>query len=104
MEWAVYIESTHGVCSCVKICCIVSVVHVKYCNHLLAVNMAGVACRRLWCACGWKNIGMEVHKCTVVLFIPTLFGCFLGIPPLCVFSCFFCVTYFNCLFFLAGGI
>ena len=27
------------------------VVHVKYCNHLLAVDMAGVACRGLWCAC-----------------------------------------------------
>ena len=26
------------------------VVHVKYCNHLLAVDMAGVACRGLWCA------------------------------------------------------
>ena len=23
---------------------------VKCCNHLLAVNMAGVACRGLWCA------------------------------------------------------
>ena len=32
------------------------VVHVKYCNHLLAVDMAGVACRGLWCACGWKNV------------------------------------------------
>ena len=32
------------------------VVHVKYCNHLLAVDMAGVACRGLLCACGWKDI------------------------------------------------
>ena len=30
-------------------------VHVKYCNHLLAVDMAGVACRGLWYACCWKN-------------------------------------------------
>ena len=33
---------------------------VKYCNHLLAVDMAVdmacVACRGLWCACGWKNV------------------------------------------------
>ena len=28
---------------------------------------------------GWKNTGMGVRKGTVVLFIPTLFGCFLGI-------------------------
>ena len=32
------------------------VVHVKYCNHLLAMNMAGVACRELCCACSWKNV------------------------------------------------
>ena len=25
------------------------VVHVKYCNQLLAADMAGVACRGLWC-------------------------------------------------------
>ena len=31
------------------------VVHVKYCNHLLAADMARVACRGLWCACCWKN-------------------------------------------------
>ena len=32
------------------------VVDVKY-NHLLVVDMAGVACRGLWSACGWKNAG-----------------------------------------------
>ena len=34
-----------------------------------------------------KDIGMGVRKGTVVLFVPTLFGCFLGIPYLymCVF-------------------
>ena len=31
------------------------VVDVK-CNHLLVVDMAGVACRGLWSACGWKNV------------------------------------------------
>ena len=34
---------------------VMCVVHVKYCNHLLAVDMAGVACMGLWCACDWKN-------------------------------------------------
>ena len=29
---------------------------LKYYNHLLAVVMAGVACRGLWCACGWNNV------------------------------------------------
>ena len=33
-----------------------SVIDVKYCNHLLAVDMAGAACRGLWRACGWKNV------------------------------------------------
>ena len=67
------------------------VVHVKYCNHLLAVDMAGVACRGLWCACCWKmskDIGMGVRKGTVVSFVPTWFGYFLGIPSLYVFSFF----------------
>ena len=51
-----------------------------------------------------KDIGMEVHKGTVVSFIPTLFGCFLGIPSLYAFSFFFLnvffVTCFSC--FLGG--
>ena len=53
VEWAIYIEST---------CCMISysvrscVVHVKYCNHLLAVDMAGVACRGLWFVCDRKNV------------------------------------------------
>ena len=33
-----------------------------------------------------KDIGMGVRKGTVVSFVPTLFGCFLGIPSLYVFS------------------
>ena len=40
---------------------------------------------------GWKiseDIGMGVRKGTVVSFVPTLFGCFLGIPSLYVFSFF----------------
>ena len=40
-----------------------------------------------------KDIGMGVRKGTVVSFVPALFGCFLGIPTLYVFSflkCFFC--------------
>ena len=68
MDWAEYI--------CVYLCIIsysVSscVVHVKYCNHLLAADMAGVACRGLWCACCWKDIGMGVRKGTAVSFVPT---------------------------------
>ena len=35
-----------------------------------------------------KDIWMGVRKGTVVSFIPTLFGCFLGIPSLYVFSFF----------------
>ena len=37
-----------------------------------------------------KDIGMGVCKGTVVSFVPTLCGCFLGIPSLYVFSFFFC--------------
>ena len=33
-----------------------------------------------------KDIGMGVRKGTVVSFVPTLFGCFLRIPSLYVFS------------------
>ena len=33
-----------------------------------------------------KDIGMGVHKGNVVLFVPSLFGCFLGISSLYVFS------------------
>ena len=72
------------------------VIHVKYCNHLLAVDMAGVACRGLCMRVVGqmsKDIGMRVRKGTVVLFVPTLFGCFLGIPSLYVFSkCILCLT------------
>ena len=32
-----------------------------------------------------KDIGMGVRKGTVVSFVPTLFGCFLGIPSLYLF-------------------
>ena len=31
------------------------------------------------------EMGMGVRKGTVVSFVPTLFGCFLGIPSLCLF-------------------
>ena len=61
------------------------VVDVKYCNHLLAVDMAGVACRGLWCACGWKNVkGWESVKILwCCSFLPCkMFGCFLEIPSL----------------------
>ena len=37
-----------------------------------------------------KDIGMGVSKGTVVSFVPTLFGCFWGIPFLYVFSFFLC--------------
>ena len=53
VDWAEYIESSYlcmisySVSSCV--------VHIKYCNHLLAADMAGVACRGLWCACCWNS-------------------------------------------------
>ena len=42
---------------------------------------------------------MGVRKGTVVLFVPTLFGCFLGIPFLYVFAFkMFFVTCFSCFF------
>ena len=53
------------------------VVRVKYCNHLLAVDMAGVACRGLRVHVVGKmskDIGMGVRRGTVVSFVPTLFG------------------------------
>ena len=37
-----------------------------------------------------KDIGMGVSKGTVVSFVPTLFGCFLGIPSLYVSKMLFC--------------
>ena len=43
-----------------------------------------------------KDIGMGVRKGTVVSFVPTLLGCFLGIPSLYVFSffkMFFCYLF-----------
>ena len=39
-----------------------------------------------------KDIGMGVRKGTAVSFVPTLFGCFLGIPSLHV--CSFCIMFF----------
>ena len=36
------------------LCEVTCVVHVKYCNHLLAVDMAGMGAFR--CVCGWKNV------------------------------------------------
>ena len=78
-------------------CCIVKCCN---CHILLAVDMAGVACYELVCVCvcvcvcererGWKN-GKRYRDdnpsgyCGI---IPTLFGCFLGIPSLYVFKCF----------------
>ena len=58
-------------------------------NHSLAVDMAGVARRGLCMRVVGKmskDIGMGVSKGTVVSFVPTLFGCFWGIPFLYVFS------------------
>ena len=52
-----------------------------------------------------KMSGMGVCKGTVVSFVPTLFGCFLGIPSLYVCSflkMFFC-DLFQLLFFGGGG-
>ena len=57
--------------------------------------------------CMWlekcQKIGMGVHKGIVVSFIPTLFGCFWGIPSLYVSFClmFFVTSGFS--FFLVGG-
>ena len=80
------------------------VVHVKYCNHLLAMDMAGVACRGFCMRVVGKCQKMGIRKGTVVSFIPTLFGCFLEIPSLYVFSffkCFFCDC--SSSFFWGGG-
>ena len=38
-----------------------------------------------------KDIGMRVRKGTMVSFVPTLFGYFLGIPSLYVFPFFYYV-------------
>ena len=48
-----------------------------------------------------KDIGMGVRKGTVMSFVPTLFGCFLGIPSLYVCSFFF--MFFRDLFQLFFG-
>ena len=37
------------------------------------------------CVVGQKDIGMGIHKCTVMSFVPTLFGCFLGIPSIIMY-------------------
>ena len=38
------------------------VVHVKYCNHLLAVDIAGVACRGLWCVCVVGKMSKDIAR------------------------------------------
>ena len=40
MDWAVYIESTYSTCRCVNVIVRSCAVQIKYCNHLLAVDMA----------------------------------------------------------------
>ena len=51
---------------------------VKCCNHLLAVNMAPVACMRLWCVCGWKNgKGRQSVKVLFGYFFTYSLKCFL---------------------------
>ena len=50
-----------------------------------------------------KDIGMGVRKGTMVSFVPTLFGCFLGIPSLYVSSNVFFVTCFSRCFLFGGG-
>ena len=44
---------------------------MKCCNHLLAVNIAGVACRGLWCMCGkiLKDKGTGISKSIVASFL-----------------------------------
>ena len=67
--------------------------------------MAGVACRGLWCV--WltsKDIGMGIRKSIQCGVIPTLFGCFLGIPSLYMYvisflKCFFVTCFTCCCFF-----
>ena len=50
-----------------------------------------------------KDIGMGVRKGTVLSFVPTLFGYFLGIPSLCLsfFEMYFCDLF--PLYFFGGG-
>ena len=50
-----------------------------------------------------KDIGMGVCKGTVVSFVPTLFGCFLGIPSLYGFSFCFYVFFVTCFSSFFGG-
>ena len=66
------------------------VVDIKY-NHFLVVDMAGVACRELWCARGWCRLFLP---CLVAFwgFYPNMSGHFIKM---------FFVTCFS--FFLGGG-
>ena len=52
-----------------------------------------------------KDIGMGVRKGTVVSFVPTWFGCFLGIPSLYRYAFSFFKMFFCDLFqlFFGGG-
>ena len=80
---------------------------VKYCNHLLAVDMASVACRGLCIRVVGKmskDIVMGIRIGTVVAFVPTLFGCFLGFHP-CNYVFLFVKNVFCDLFqfFFSGG-
>ena len=51
-----------------------------------------------------KDIGMGVHKGTMVSFVPTLFGYFLGTPsPYVNLFQMFYVTCFRCFFWGGGG-
>ena len=64
-------------------------------SNILSFHVTGIRC-------GWKNvknIGMGVRKGTVVSFVPTLFGYFLGIPYLLclfIFLNVFCDFIYNC--------
>ena len=69
----------------------------------LFIGMAGVACRGfVVCVVGnkSKDIGMGIRKSIQCGVIPTLFGCFLGIPSLYVLSILnaFFVTCFGLFF------
>ena len=53
--------SGKGVECMFQVCC-----ELISCVHLLAVNIVGVACRGLWCVCGWKDVGMAIRKSIAV--------------------------------------
>ena len=61
-------------------------VYTKACLNI--TQEAGVACRGLWCVCGWKDVGMVIRKSIAVWFLTCLVT-FLRFHPYMFFLSFF---------------